>query len=79
MGSVLCVAKRASSSATDHFSALKIEGSRRRFLLLQATLSVTLICSPPKAKNRETEVSGFRFFFLSLTLFEAIINENNLH
>ena len=34
---------------------------------------------PPKAKNRETEVSGFRFFFLSLTLFEAIINENNLH
>ena len=34
MGSVLCVAKRASSSATDHFSALKIWMFENKFVSL---------------------------------------------
>ena len=33
----------------------------------------------PKDKNRETEVIAASVSFLSLTLFEAINSENNLH
>ena len=38
MGSVLCVAKRASSSATDHFSALKIWMFENKFVSLPSHL-----------------------------------------
>ena len=37
-GSVLCVAKRASSSATDHFSALKIWMFENKFVSLPSHL-----------------------------------------